>query len=189
MRKFNLTTLSMFFLSFFIGCSENQEFNRLSNDQEFEISRENSEPQLFNHEQLGKFVYHHTKYYATTLDPYQYFPEEYRDEFKNKSEELINMIEDNNWELDEILNYFKEQDYYTENQFNILRNQQRQLEQFLIGSEPDTTEVWNWCLEKEEEIINDETLAFEEKSQLLNERAIVRYLLKYRLERIDEGEK
>ncbi len=185
MEHFLKSTLVFFVILVTYGCSENQELNPLPNAQNTLEQDMDPDGKPYNYEQLGEFVYHQIKYYAATLDAYQFYPEEQRDQFIDKREELKTMVSANGWELEETISFLGEEGYYTERQALILYDQQTQLEEFLVGSEPTGSEAWNWCLNKEEEIKNDDLLSFTEKNQLLNERAVIRYLLKYRLENIN----
>lgn len=186
--------IQCFFLSLIIAfisfsCSKDEiKINDVIAKTNYPVAARKASKEQFNHEQAGEFAYNHVKYYAATVDPFNYIPENEREAFKNKFNELQAMYEKNHWSLKEASDYLVEQGYYTKKQAKLLNDHHDKLIKFL-EKHPDKDSAWSFGLSQEQEIIDDSTLAFKEKSELLTQKAIVRQMLRYKLETMPESAK
>lgn len=173
-------------LLWLFSCS--QEFNQLTPVKPFRTENLFSLAQVgtanasaFNYDVHGQFLYRHLKYYSGTIDPISYIPKEQADAFRTKFNEYQNKVKSNKWTHDQIIDDWVSQNVYSIRQGQIIKDHQNALVQF-INNQPDSKTAWNWFSQKEQQIKDDKELSNLEKSEVLNQRAAVKYALLWRLE-------
>lgn len=135
----------------------------------------------YNFNTHGQVLLRHIKYYSATIDPLTYLPTDERSGFKAKFDAYQAKIKTSNWNHDQIIDDLVAQKYFTQPQGQIIKDQQRAL-QTLLDTQPTMQSAWDWFAQREQEITQDRTLSPQEKSEVLNQRATVKYALLYRLE-------
>ncbi|WP_143473281.1 hypothetical protein [Flavilitoribacter nigricans] len=163
------------------GCNKNADLQDVAINPAIDLS----ENLTFNAEQLGQFVYRHVKYYMATVDPYSFVAEEYRDEFKSKFESEVKAYETRNLNNEQHLDYLVEQGVYSIAQVDLMKKQHADLRTFLFNEHPNATTAWNWMLDQDKAVLENELLSDEEKGEILRINSITRHLMQHRLETYD----
>lgn len=168
-RLFRPVTLLMLCLLTALSCNDNVLEVPTPN---LSALRQATAPEAFNHEQVGKLVYTHLKYYANTVDYHKYIPEPYRAKYEEEFTKLKTKYDQEHWTTTQTIDYLVGQGYYTQKQAKKLINQHDKLLKHL-EKHPDKVIHEKWAKDREKEIAEDLELSYKEKSQLLDERAVI----------------
>lgn len=135
----------------------------------------------YNYDMAGQALFRHLKYYSGTLDPFTYLPTKQADEYRDKFTKYQNKIKLGKWTHQQIIDDWTNQKIYSSRQGNLIKEHQDALIQFL-STHPNPKAMWDWFVQKESEIKTDKSLSRSEKSVVLNQRAMVKYGILWRLE-------
>jgi hypothetical protein len=191
MKKHYGIKSTLFFLLFFVtmfSCKESTELVSLQEDSFFSKTRLGTNTPLFNNDQYGDFVYHHLKYYASTVNYEDFMPEDFMTAFNQVFSRLRQRYDAEGWDNRTAVAYLVEQEYYSEQQAAVyLAHIDEMLE--YIESHPDAAQFVRWANEKNTQIIENGELPYTQKSKVLNEITIIQAALRYKLETMPESAK
>jgi hypothetical protein len=181
--KIHIQTLLL--LIFVIGCKNdvaptlNLKSDPLSN------ALISSDQSVFNHESLGQFVYTHVKYYSGTLNPVSFLPKDMQTTFKQKYNDYVQKTA--GWSYSQIVDDLVSQKAYTATQGEILKRDHQALLDY-INTKPSSSALVKWYQQRESEISENTNLTLEERVALLNNKAMMKYALKWKIEQIEFNE-
>ena len=170
------------------GCKDINEVDSLQKGSFLSPTRLSANANLFNNQQYGDFVYRHIKYYASTVSYEEFMPEEFISKFNQEFGTLRQRYDDEAWDNRTAVAYLVDQKYYTNRQATLYLAQIDKMLEY-IESHPDAEQFKNWAVERQNEIIDEPELSYDEKNKVLNEITMIQAALRYKLETMPEGAK
>lgn len=147
---------------------------------EFSHARIGSDLSVYNHEQYSEMFYTHIKYYSSTVDLFSLLPQSIRETYK---ENLQSFIENNKGRsYVDLVNEGVTNGLYTrqfaETKVDHIRGLQR-----LLESGPEKSDISDWFMKSEDEIIESSLLTKPEKDKLLLHESLVKAVIRWNFEK------
>lgn len=137
----------------------------------------------YNHEMVGTFFYNHITYKYSVKDMWEFATQEDRQQYKNLyDEEYKKQI---NKDYPQIIDELVQNKHIKQLHGDLLKSFHKDLRLKMEAYTPFDN-LWQWCLQREQEVINTSDLNFQEKNTILSEMAVIRYFLKSRIENNDD---
>ncbi|GAB4016650.1 hypothetical protein GCM10028773_10450 [Spirosoma koreense] len=143
----------------------------------------------FNHDEYGQLVYRHLTYYSGTIDPLSFvpnLPKAKKDAFNAQFDARLKEVKQKGLSHDQIIDQLTQEGTFTGKEGEQIKRHNADLKAFL-ASQPDKKTTWDWFVAKEQEIINDKTLSEPEKSTLLIQRSMIKYVAMTQFDKLPQA--